>query len=153
MQNVGGGVNFGANTRDPNAEINRSDNNPEWQFRTTGSYLAPLDIQLSGRLDYRSGSPWARVVEFEGGSTIPSIDLNVEPIGTQRLPSIAKVDLRVEKRFALTDSHSVAVRVNFYNALNANTVLEVNQESGGGFGEADQILLPRIIDLAFIYRF
>jgi hypothetical protein len=149
--NVGGGTNFGANTQDPNAEINTADRNWEWLGRLSGSYLFPYGLLTSANFEHRSGSPWARTALFRGGATIPSITLNVEPIGTRRLPNINLLDFRLEKRLNLAPGKQLQLQMNIFNATNINDVLSVTQQSGPNFGLATAIVLPRIVAFSVHY--
>jgi hypothetical protein len=110
-------------------------------------------VSVSGNLHYYSGDPFARTVQFRGGETIPSIVLNVEPIGTRRLPNITNLTLRVEKSFRLTGAQKVAVRLNMYNALNKNTATEVRSRSGDEFLRPQAIMPPRLFELSASYSF
>jgi hypothetical protein len=141
------------NTQDPNAEIFASDNTWEWIFRAGGSYLMRYGIMASANYSLESGLAWARRVEFGGGRQIPTLVVNVEPIGTRRLDSINLLDLRAEKRFDLTGGHQLVARLNFYNVLNKATVLAVQQLSGPRFNTATAIVLPRVLEWGLSYVF
>jgi hypothetical protein len=151
--NVGGGLNFGANTQDPNAEIFAADINWEWLGRASGSYLFPYGLQTSVNYEHRSGTPWARTALFRGGATIPTITLNVEPIGTQRLPNINLVDIRIEKRLNLPQRQQLQLQLNVFNATNINAITAVTQQSGPSYGLATAIVLPRIVSFSAHYIF
>ena len=151
--NVGGGTSFGANTQDPNAEIFTADRNWEWLGRVSGSYLFPYGLQTSANFEHRSGTPWARTALFRGGLTIPSITLNVEPIGSRRLPNINLLDLRVEKRLNLPRRQQLQLQMNVFNATNINSVTSITQQSGPSFGLATAIVLPRIVAFSAHYIF
>ena len=49
--------------------------------------------------------------------------------------------------------HNVTLRMNIFNALNANTVTARTMTSGPNFGTTTGILQPRIAELAVSYRF
>jgi len=151
--NVGGGTSFGANTQDPNSEIFAADTRWEWLGRVSGSYLLPYGLQTSANFEHRSGTPWARTALFRGGATIPSITLNVEPIGSRRLPNINLLDLRLEKRLNLTAKQRLHLQLNVFNATNINAVTAVTQQSGPSFGLATAIVLPRIVAFSAHYIF
>ena len=151
--NVGGGTSFGANTQDPNSEIFAADTRWEWLGRLSGSYLLPYGLQTSANFEHRSGTPWARTALFRGGATIPSITLNVEPIGTRRLPNINLLDFRLEKRLNLTPKQRLLLQMNIFNSLNINAVTAVTQQSGPSFGLATAIMLPRIVAFSAHYVF
>lgn len=137
----------------PNAEINASDRGWESSTKLSGVYKFPYSVLASANFERRSGYPWARSVRFTGGRTIPNITINVEPIGTRQLPDSSQLDLRVEKTFNLTKSQRFAVRANVFNALNANTTLEVTRLSGPNFLKPTIIMEPRIMELSMTYSF
>ncbi len=137
----------------PNNEINASDKAWEYSAKLSGVYVFPRQILTSINYEARSGYPWARQVRFTGGRTIPSITLNVEPIGARRLPVSHQLDLRLEKSFNLSAGQKVAARINMFNALNANTVLDVTRLSGPQFNRPTSIMPPRITELSFTYSF
>ena len=63
------------------------------------------------------------------------------------------LDIRAEKRFELAERRSIRLRMNLYNALNANAITGTNIQSGGNFGQVSSILLPRLIDFGVQYVF
>jgi hypothetical protein len=137
----------------PNDEINRADRTWESNGKLMGSYIFPLDIQLSANYEYRSGDVFARQVRFTGGRTIPAIVVNAEPIGSQRSPNLNLVTFRVEKSFAMFAKHKLGVRVNLYNALNASTATVIEPRAGSDFLRPRAILPPRIAELSATYTF
>jgi hypothetical protein len=155
MQNVGsaciGCVDL--TTYDPNAEILAANNTWDWTTRISGAYNFPGDVLASANFENRSGTAWARLVSFTGGSQIPSISLRVEPIGSERLPSVSLLNLRLEKSFRLPKAQKITGRMNVYNALNRNTALTVQQLSGRTFGNTLSIMPPRIAEFALAYSF
>jgi hypothetical protein len=142
-------------TDDPNALINNADNNWEWLARASGAYNFRWDVLVAMNFESRSGTAYARQALFTGGQTIPSITLNVEPIGSQRLPEVNLVDFRIEKAISLTPSqkHKAIVRLNIFNALNTNAVTNIGMVSGASYGLAQAIVPPRIFELSATYRF
>lgn len=151
--NVGGGNSPAFNTVDPNSEIFAADRSWQLGGRLSGSYLFPHDILVSANYTYQNAEPLARTALFRGGATIPSITLKVEPLRTDVLPAVSILNTRVEKKFRLVRSQSVAVRLNVYNTLNANTVTEMVVQSGPNFGRATAILPPRLIELSASFSF
>ena len=137
----------------PNAEIFTADREWEQTGKVSGVYVLPFQINTSASYEYRSGYPWARQVRFTGGATIPNITVNVEPVGTRRLPSQNQLDLRVEKAFNLRAGQRATVRMNMFNALNDNTVLDLNRLSGASFGLPTNIMPPRIVEFSVSYQF
>ena len=137
----------------PNAEINTADTTWEWSGKVSGAYKFPADLTVSANFDHRSGTPQARQVLFRGGRQIPTIVLNVEPLGSIRLPNSNILDARVEKAVRLTDRQRVMVRLNIYNSLNVNTVSARTVRSGPDYLRPTAITPPRIIELSGSYSF
>jgi len=137
----------------PNEEINRADRTWDWDAKFSGAYIFPGAVMLSANFHHFSGDAFARTVRFGGGVTIPDIELNVEPIGSQRLPNINNLTFRVEKSFTLRPAQKLAVRLNIYNALNANPALEVRTQAGEEFLRPRDIMPPRLAELSASYSF
>jgi hypothetical protein len=142
----------------PNAEIFAADRTWEWVARASGAYVFPYEVTVSANLEHRSGDAQARQVLFRGGRQIPTIVLNVEPIGSLRLPHINFLDLRVEKTFRFQRSRQLTARLNIFNALNANTITARSVRSGATFlrpvlSGASPILPPRLVELSASYAF
>jgi hypothetical protein len=132
----------------------------EWTGKISESYTFPHAIVASANFDHRSGAPQARQVLFTGGQQIRSIVLNVEPIGSLRLPSTKLLDVRVGKRFSLGGARSLELRADVYNALNINTVTSRILRSGSTFllpsqlgGTQQSIILPRVVQLGVSFSF
>jgi len=138
---------------DPNGDFNTSDHNLEWIAKLSGSYNFPYGLLASALYESRSGDVWARTVLFSGGTTIPTLALNVEPIGTRQYQTISHFDVRLEKRFKLLSTHELAVRMNVYNVVNANTVTAVTARSGASFGKPTSILPARLAEVSASYKF
>ena len=136
----------------PNADLNQSDRTFEWISKLSGSYRFPFDILASALFELRSGEPWARTVLFSGGTTIPTLVVNVEPIGTRSYPNVHHLDIRLEKAFRLVN-HEVALRFNVYNVLNSNMTITANTRSGSTFGRPLTILPPRLAEISASYKF
>jgi len=137
----------------PNGEINTHEHGWEGSTKVSGVYRFPLDIMASGQWELRSGYFWARSVRFTGGVTIPNITINVEPADTRQLPSSSQLDLRAEKTFNLGKGQRFAARVNMFNILNGNTVLDVTRLSGPNFNKPTVIMEPRIMEFSVTYSF
>jgi hypothetical protein len=107
----------------------------------------------SALYEARSGEPWARTVLFTGGTTIPNLVMNVEPIGTRFYPVAHHLDVRFEKAFTFYRNHEAAVRFNVYNLLNENMTLTANTRSGSTFGRPLTIMAPRLAEVSASYKF
>jgi hypothetical protein len=145
----------------PNAEINAVNDTWEWSGKISGAYTLPFGITASANYDHRSGIPQARQVLFTGGQTIRSVLVNVEPIGTLRLPSTNLIDIRTAKRFSLGSARSLEIRVDVFNLMNDNTVIRRVLQSGStyllpftaGSNATTSIVLPRIVQVGMSLSF
>ncbi len=140
-------------TYDPNAEIFTANNTWEWSGKVSGTYLFRYGLTAAAFFDHRSGTPGARQVLFTGGKQIPSLLVNVEPVGTRRLPNTNTLDLRLEKTLRPARGGRVTVRLNVYNALNVNTVNAWTLQSGASFLKATAYIPPRFFEFGASYNF
>lgn len=140
-------------TLDPNAEIFSENKSWEWLARISGSYQFPYGLLASARFEQRSGNPYARQAILTGGAQIPNLTVNVEPIGTQRLPNINLLTLRGEKRFRASNGQEVRVQVDVANITNTDVATAVTTVSGANYGLVSARVLPRIVVFNAQYRF
>jgi hypothetical protein len=137
----------------PNAEIFTANRTWEAIGKVSGTYTFPFSIMASGNYEYRRGDPQARQVLFRGGQQIPSIVLNVEPIGALRLPSTNVVNVAVAKRFPLRAGHRLETRIDVFNLFNINTVRARTLRSGPSFLIPTDVVSPRIAQFSASYVF
>ena len=138
-------------------------------FKITGSYLLPWDIQFGGNFRLLSGEPVTRQLQIPGLNQNPTgnTTVNAEPRGNYLLPWLPTLDLRIGKIFKVGGQQFEA-DMDIYNVTNANTVFSVNTNTGvtnvrfGGDGairSVPQFLLPtgilgpRIIRFNVTYKF
>ena len=137
----------------PNAEIFAADNSREWSAKGSASIGLPFDFRFGINYEHRSGEPWARTVQFRGGSTIPNLVVQVEPPGTRRHDHLNVVDVRVERSFNLGGSRRLSARANVFNALNASTVTGRTNRSGPLFNRPTGIIPPRIAEFSLGFSY
>jgi hypothetical protein len=147
------GVVIGRCVTNPNQAFNTANNTREQGAKLSGAYNLPFGIQAAANYDFRSGAPQARQVLFTGGQTIRSILLNVEPFGSIALPNSHNLDVRAAKRVNLGGTRSVELRFDIYNALNTNTVLVRNLQSGPNYLRPSRILPSRILQIGTTFIF
>jgi hypothetical protein len=128
--NIGGayGASWGASgTFDtPNSWIQtdgRLDYDRPLNIKIQSTVMMPLDILVSGYLNARSGSPFAREVtvyipddpiyKYPGDP----YTVRTEKIGTRRNAPYTTLDLRIEKRFRLGEVGTIGAYVDIINAL------------------------------------
>jgi len=100
------------------------------QFKVTGTYTTPwYDIGLAGNFNSQSGIPITRqitVAQTVGGNST----INVEPLGSYRLPHRTVADLRVFKTFRFGAAKTLETSVDFSNISNENTFWDARTLSG-----------------------
>lgn len=125
----------------------------EKSFKLSGSYLMPLDVQVSSYYEFLSGAQLARDVRFTAGLRQQSqVVMLMEPIGAQRLPGQKRLNIRFEKTQRLTRGQ-MSFGVELYNALNANFETAKSVRSGPTYGRITAIAAPRNARLMASYRF
>lgn len=137
----------------PNAFINTANNTWEWGLKVSGTYVFPFQIATSAFFNSLSGVPQARTVLFTGGRTIPSIVLNVEPLGSLFLPTTNTLDIRMEKTLTLPKSGKLTVRATIYNATNINTITARTVQSGANYLRPTAFVPPRFFEFGASYNF
>jgi hypothetical protein len=129
--------------------------NETWEttYRVSGSYTAPWGIVASGILESQSGTPLARDVLYRTGLTsLASLTVRMEPIGTQRLPAVRLLNVRATKQFHL-NRNRFSVQFDLYNALNSSDATSESFRSGPTYGTISAILPPRVARLGINYSF
>jgi len=120
----------------------------EQQVTLSGSYIAPWGIQVAGVFEHRSGEALARDVQFRAGlRQLSLVTMRVEPVGAQRLPGVSLLNLRLERPLRFPGGRRLDLKLDFYNLLNANTVLAQSVRSGATFGRPTSIVPPRVVRL------
>jgi hypothetical protein len=139
------------------------------QFKMTGTYILPwYDIGVAGNFNAQSGVPITRqitVAQTVGGNST----VNVEPLGSYRLPFRRAADLRFFKNTTF-GARSLEIAVDLHNVTNANTVwdartlggtinLRQNGDPNGAintlpqFGSPAQVYGPRNVRFNVAFRF
>jgi hypothetical protein len=110
---------------DPNMQIFAQGNLP---YDTThllqiyGTFVLPLDFQLSPRLTYQSGYPWMRTVRVGNIPGTPTI--KIEPRGSQRYDGKMELDFRLEKFFHFSEKFRIGFVVDVFNAFNRGVITD-----------------------------
>jgi hypothetical protein len=140
------------------------------QFKVTGTYVLPFyDIGVAGNFNAQSGIPITRqvvVAQTVGGNST----VNVEPLGSFRLPKRVVGDLRVFKTVRFGGARELEASVDFNNLTNNNVAwdartlggtinLRQNGDPAGAintlpqFGSPAQVYGPRNIRFNVAFRF
>ena len=125
-----------------------------WNYKIVGRYVMPYDIGFSGSWKVQSGFNFARTISVnmpvEGNRTI-----RVEPIDSNRYPSVSILDLRLDKSFDAGKFGRVTPMLDVFNVLNSGvpTTVRTTNTATAPFQEVTAILNPRVIRFGFRYNF
>lgn len=161
-----GGVNGGTDLNDPNNTRFPKGivgNDSEQAFRLSGSYMLPMDINLSGSLVANNGYPYVstysltRAVAATQGINLTraSQTIQLSKRGEERYDNVVLLDMRLAKTFRF-GGRSFAPQIDFFNIANADTVVNKNVAVGSTYllpAGGDPILSPRIIRVGFSLNF
>jgi hypothetical protein len=148
----------GDNFTDPNLDINRNNNylnlDSTYVFKVDGTYELPWKFGTSVNFQHYTGFPIQPTETFNipnGQGTIVPETVFLQPAGTQRLPSVNQLNLRLSREFVFGDRYRLTPTVDFFNVTNSQTTIaEVTQYTspGGGF-----YLKPALAINPFVTRF
>jgi hypothetical protein len=140
--------------QDPNAEgFYPKSGYWEWNFKLSGSYDLPYDIQAAAVFTSQSGSVWARDARFTTGlPRLGSLVLLMEDPASRRLPTQNILNLRFEKRQKVGFG-TAAFQFDMFNVTNTNVELGVTTRSGASFGQITSIVPPLVARLGVSYTF
>ena len=103
--------------------------------------------------EYQSGAALARTVLFRTGlKQLSTVTLRMEPLGSERLPGVKLLNLRLSKQFTM-QGRRLSVDADVYNALNANDATTMSVASGPTFGRITAIVPPRVARIGISYHF
>jgi hypothetical protein len=105
----------------------------------------PLAVTAAVNYLHQSGRAWAREVRVPGLGFPVDPSVQMEPLGSRRLPAWNRLDLRIQKSFAIRDEVRLAVFGDLLNLLNDDAHQAVLSPLGTSedFGSPSDFLLPR----------
>lgn len=120
-------------------------------FKALGAWRLPWQIRAAGVFYYTSGATFARTLRV----TVPQgrKDLFVEQRGSQRLDGQPRLDVKLERRFALTPTKRLGVTVEGFNLLNDDAVTSRTTRSGATYFTPNGLVPARRFRLGLVYRF
>jgi hypothetical protein len=129
-----------------------------WNYKVIGRYLLPYGLGLSGSWKVQSGQQYGRTISVtfpgDGARTV-----RVEPVTTNRYPTVAILDFRLDKSFTFGRAGKLTGMVDIFNATNSGTVTSFRTTTAGAAGfstlyrEVTGILDPRIVRFGVRYDF
>jgi hypothetical protein len=145
----------------PNNDLNNIDETWKWAGNVSGTYMAPLGIQLGAFIQSKVGLQGQRTnifraVDPDGGprlNQLSTVTLRLDPFGSQSSPAIHVVNLRATKHFPLAAGHRVQFDFDLFNLFNTSSPITAVFASGPTFNYATAVVPPRIARIGFRYSF
>jgi hypothetical protein len=136
LAGVGGNLNVAnQGPGEPTFGFNEAKLLASWRAPWAGGFLTSVVAR------WQTGVRWNRAIN-SGIPVYPII--NTEPVGSRIGPSIATVDLRLEKTFAISRSQTrVGVLVDGFNLTNSDAPLSISPFPGPLFGVPRTLVPPR----------
>ncbi|MBY0496136.1 MAG: TonB-dependent receptor [Cyanobacteria bacterium] len=135
-------------------------NDSERALRISGSYELPYQISLAGSMLANNGYPYVSTYSVTRAFaatqgialTRASQTIVLSERGTERLPNVTMIDLRLSRRFRF-GSRSFQPTIDFFNVTNTDTRDNQNSAVGANYLLPTSILAPRIIRVGFSLNF
>jgi len=107
-----------------------------------GTASLPLGFVLTPRFAVQSGYNWTRTLKLSSSYGSPTVF--IETRGSQRLPTMVNLDLRLEKVFAFTQRYKVGLILDAFNIFNQGVATGVTARvTLSTFGKATYVTDPR----------
>ena len=130
-------------------------------FQINGLVVLPYQIQLSGIFRAQSGFHFSRapaagvLVDPDGDSSVNGIDVDAGR-NAFTSPSFVNLDMRVAKRFSITERVKLQVFLEFFNVFNRQNPAAVGRQQNIAlqpFGQTTQVLPGREGQFGFRLEF
>jgi Carboxypeptidase regulatory-like domain/TonB-dependent Receptor Plug Domain len=119
--------------------------NAKWQFKISGLYNLPFDVNVSAFYNARQGyifEPFVQGPNRINGAGIPSVLL--DGVGENRLPTFQNLDFHLERPIKLGAAKFVP-SMDLFNVFNNNTVLALQRAQNSAIANnISQIVAPRV---------
>jgi hypothetical protein len=154
-----GGLSRG-DLNDPNNRIYQQGtvgDNSKYSFKASGSYIGPWDITASGAFLYNNGYPYQSTYSVTrsvySGLTRASQTVYLTERGTERMPNVAMLDLRVSRPFRFGGGRQLTPQVEIFNVANSSAITALTSTVGTRYLYPSQILGPRMVRFGFFLQF
>jgi hypothetical protein len=143
----GGDIGWGVDPSNPNNWINalgHMTNDPTHMIKVQGTYVLPLDINLTGYFWGITGDSWTtsfQTARYNQGR----ITFFAEPAGSHHYPMDVILNLRLEKVFTLAKKYRLGVMADVFNVFNNDTINSWGTQIGNSptwFFQGDQSYTP-----------
>jgi hypothetical protein len=139
-----GGASGGNRYLNPNRQINAYGylpNDPTHVIKVYGTFELPWGFSLSPQFMYETGYNWTRYITA-AASGRP--DVFLESRGSNRLPAIIDLGLRLEKNFNLSQRYRLGLIADIFNTFNRGMELQIDSRvDSQNFGKATWVTDPR----------
>ncbi len=154
-----GGLNFG-DLNDPNNLINQQGtvgDHSKYSAKASGSYMAPWGFNVSGAFLYNNGYPYQSKYTITR-SAFPGLTRANQVVylterGTERMPNVAMLDLRISRPIKLGGGRQLTPQVELFNIGNSSAITALTTGVGGHYLYPSQILGPRMVRFGFDLQF
>lgn len=157
-KNVGGLTTGDLN--DPNNLINqqgRVGNDSEYSVKVSGTYMAPLDIQIGASLLVNNGYPYQSTYAVTRsvfpGLTRASQLVRLTPRGEERFENVTMLDLRFSRPFRFGGTWRITPLVELFNLTNTSSIVSLTAAVGSRYLAPQEIVAPRIVRVGFRLEF
>jgi hypothetical protein len=122
-----------------------------WNYKIIGRYVLPWAIGVSGSWKVQSGEQFGRTISvpFPGDGTQT---VRVEPVTTNRYPTIPILDFRLDKSFSFGRAGKVTGQLDVFNITNQGTITALRTTTVN-YREVTGLLDPRIVRFGIRYDF
>jgi len=121
--------------------------NATWLFKLNGMYTLPWwDINLAANYGATEGYPFQQAVRTPTrANRAGTADVLLDAVGDNRLPTVQKVDFRVDKAFTF-GTMRIIPSMDIFNLTNVNTVLAQRRlQNASNANYISAIVSPRVI--------
>jgi hypothetical protein len=146
----------------PNYNVNRLGelaNDSTVIFKLAGTYELPFHVLLSGNFQHLTGYPQEgsySVTSATLGQTLvqSSQTVYLVPSGSQRLPAVNLLDLRVSKVFTIKERYKLQPEFDIYNLANSSAAVSENASvNAATYLNPTAILPPRLFKVGLRFDF
>jgi hypothetical protein len=126
----------------------------KWSYNAMALYQLPWGFSVAGTVYGRQGYPQLQYATVNRGAlgTATQVLLNAD-VDATRYKSVHLVDLRAQKAFTFGRANA-SLDLDLFNALNENVVLQANRQADSStFGQAREIVAPRVVRLGLRIMF
>ncbi len=115
----------------------------KWQLSAAALYQLPFNIEVAGNLFARQG--YVRPINMTSNNIL-GLQVLAAEVGSERLPDVWNLDLRLAKNITVFKQLTAAITVDVFNAFNSDTVLRrVDEADAASFNRIEEIMNPRLI--------